>query len=262
MANSIGGLIAEVVKLRVILTSVVAAVAGILLLGVSEWFASQLGPASSSVARSIGGFLVGTFVLAFAWELWARRAFLAEVLEKARIASDVHNAGIVQIVPSYLDVDWKTHLRGARSLDVFFTYGRTWRSNYLQELNEIAARKDGAIRVVLPDPEDELTLDELARRFGTDTKDVKGRITEAKAEIENLRRSGGARVEVWYWPGTMQLTFYLLDNVGVIAFYSHRRIRMPVPAFVCSEGGSLYAYARAEFEHIINAPGLSRKVVG
>jgi hypothetical protein len=218
-------------------------------------------PIASVVSRDVGGFLIGTVVLAFAWELWARRAFLEEILEKAQISSSIHEAGVVAILRSYKMVDWALYLQDARELDLFFAYARTWRTYYDSQLKNIAARKGAIVRVILPDPNDQTTVSELARRFGYELDDLKGRIVETKDYFQGLQERG-ARIQVWFWKGSMQFSSYMIDNVGILVLYSHRRQRQDTPAIVCRKGGALYEFLRTEFDSIALERPEANRVVG
>lgn len=72
---------------------------------------------------------------------------------------------LVKLQTYLKDIDWTSLFNKVNKLDIFFAYGQIWRKTYLQELREVAARKNARIRLVLPDPEDEQTISELARRF-------------------------------------------------------------------------------------------------
>src|SRR2546426_4509069 len=153
----------ERTNLRTVLAAVGLAVSGLILLWISASFQWNNNTAAQSVVRDVGSFLSASAVLTFLWEFWGRRAFLDEVLAKVQLSDDVRSAGILKIVPSFhTGIDWQTYFPRARELDILFAYGRTWRATHLEELQHVAQKKGSRIRVVLPDPDDPLTVGELA----------------------------------------------------------------------------------------------------
>jgi hypothetical protein len=205
-------------------------------------------------------------VVTLLWELFGKRAFVDEVLAKAQISRAITFAGIIKITDSFhYDIDWKALFQSVNKLDIFFAYGRTWRHTHIQELQELAKREGARVRVVLPDPEDEHTVFELARRFGYSSEELRKLIEEATEDFRCLRSWGiegkGARIEIWYLPATPQFSFYRFDRIAILALYPHRRERAPVPTIVCEMGGTLYDFICKEFEAMIRPDGLARLVM-
>jgi len=57
-------------------------------------------PGTQSVARSLAGFLIVSVAIAMLWQLRIKRAFLEEVMAKARLAEEVRAAGVVMLTRS------------------------------------------------------------------------------------------------------------------------------------------------------------------
>lgn len=259
-------LLIERVNLRTILVALGVGGLGVILLYLSArdfWIGHE---AWQVVVRNIGGLLVITVAITLLWELWAKRAFLDEVLAKVRVAEEIKLAGVVRITDSWhRDVDWESLFRTVKKLDIFFAYGHTWRSNNDRQLKEVATRKDARIRVVLPDPEDELTVSELTRRFNYTSKKLRELIREAEMYFRNLKSvsgNNGAQIDIWFLPAAPQFAFYRFDRIAVFTLYSHSRERTPVPAFVVEMGGTLYDYIRKEFDAMIRPGGLAKLITG
>ncbi|MCD5402149.1 DUF3606 domain-containing protein [candidate division NPL-UPA2 bacterium] len=260
-------LLKERVNLRTLLVALIIAVFGISLLYLSahkDWWKGY--EIWQTVVQNVGGLLLVTVAITLLWELWGKRAFLDEVLAKAQLSRDITFAGIVKITDSFHhDIDWKSYFRTVNKLDIFFAYARTWRNTHVQELQEVAARENARIRVVLPDPEDDQTVHELARRFNYTPEELRNLIKEAETHFRNLRSStsvSGAQIDIWFLPAAPHFTFYRFDRIGILALYSHRRERAPVPTFICEMGGTLYDYIRKEFEAMIRPDGLARLITG
>jgi hypothetical protein len=217
-----------------------------------------------TVIQNVGALLLVVVAISILWELWGKRAFLDEVLAKAQVSKEITFAGIIKITDSFhQDIDWQSYFRNVNKLDIFFAYGRTWRNSHIQELREVAAREDTRIRVVLPDPSDEHTVHELSRRFGSEPEQLKLQIREAEEYFKNLRPTAGARgaqIDIWFLPAAPIFTFYRFDQIAILALYSHRRERAPIPTFICEMGGTLYGYIRKEFDAMISQDGLARLI--
>ncbi len=255
----------ERVNLRTILVAIITAGFGIGFLYLStcgNWLKGK--ESLLTVIRDVGSLLFVTVAITLLWELYGKRAFLDEILAKVQISKEIKFAGVVKITDSFhRDIDWKSYFHTVNKLDIFFAYGRTWQNTHIQELKEVAARKGARIRVVLPDPEDEQTVCELARRFSSTPENLKTLIKEAETNFRNLRASAGtngAQINIWFLPAAPLFTFYRFDNIAIFALYSHRRERAPVSTFVCEMGGTLYDYIRKEFNAMICDKGLAKLV--
>lgn len=255
----------ERVNLRVFIVAIGVATLGFILLWISayvDWLKEH--EALRTVVRDFGSLLLVIVVITFLWEFWGKRVFLDEVLAKAHISKEISFAGLIKITDSFhSDIDWKAYFRTVDKLDIFFAYGRTWRNTYELELKQVASKENARIRVVLPDPEDEQTVAELARRFNLTPESLKGAIRETEAFFRNLRKSTdarGAQIDIWFLPAAPSFSFYRFDRVAILALYSHRHERAPVPTFICEMGGTLYDYIRKEFDAMIRENGLAKRV--
>lgn len=259
-------LISERVNLKTIIIAIVAGLFGIFLLYLSVNNTFLVGNEIwQTVIRDLGGFLLVTVALTVFWEIMGKRAFMDEILAKAQISKEIKYAGLTKISDSFHhDIDWKLYLKNVNKLDIFFAYAQTWRNTYYQELKSVAARGDARIRVVLPDPGDEQTMIELSRRFGKTRDQLIDLIKEADGYFRKLAPSDkkGADINIWYLPAAPTFSFYRVDQMALLALYTHRKDRAPVPTFVCEMGGTLYDYIRQEFEAMISEEGLAKKVTG
>jgi len=255
----------EQVNMRTLLLAFGIAIGGFVLLYFSSLKELWRGHETwQVVVRNTGGFLMITCTITLLWELLVKRSFLDEVLAKVRVAEEIKLAGIVRITDVWhRDIDWELYFSNVKKLDIFFAYAHTWRSNYDKQLKEIAKRKDVRIRVVLPNPEDEQIVSELARRFNYTPGKVKDLIIEAKEYFIELKRIGvsnGCQINVWFLPVVPLFAFYRFDRIAVFTLYSHSRERVPIPSFVVEMGGTLYDYIRKEFDAMIRPNGLARLI--
>jgi hypothetical protein len=185
--------------------------------------------------------------------MWGRRAFLDEVLAKVSMSKELTFAGIAKVSDSFhdADIDWNGLFSSTSRLDVFFSYGHTWRGTHSAKLRDLASKSGAKIRVVLPDPDNAMVVGELARRFSMTPERVRDYIVEAEEDFSALRERG-AQVEIFFLPMAPLFTFYRFENEAVLAFHNHRLGRNPVPTFIVRRGGTLWSYLKEEFHGMID----------
>jgi len=251
------------VNYKVLGTVAVILIVGIALLLVSHWI--QCYATWKAIIGQLGGLLVVTAVISVAWEVAVKRAFLDEILAKSHVSRDIQFSGITKITDIFhTDVPWGDLIRQSAKIDLFFAYAQTWRNTHVEDFRCAAAKADTRIRVVLPDPDDDQTITELARRFSYEKDVLRGRVNEAKDFFQRLCGPDGSRraaIEVWFLPAAPTFTCYRFDKTAVLTTYTHRPGRGAIPTFVCEEGGTLCKFIREEFDALVsgNKP-LARKV--
>jgi len=254
----------ENTNLRTIIIAILVFGLGLALLYAADnWIISS--PSFQTVVRNLGGLLIATVTVTILWELAAKRAFVSELMATARLAEDVRSAGISKIPGDFLkEIDWAEWLGKVHKLDILFVYGRTWRGMHDHELRALAARKGARVRIVLPDPEDEIIVSELARRNDTKPEIVRQEITQAAADFISIFTKtprAAADFSLWYLSMCPTFSFFRLDRTAVIALYKHSKGRDYTPHFVVQDGGKIYSFIRQEFDAIISEDkGLARKV--
>lgn len=245
----------ERTNLGTILAAIGVAIIGCLLMWFSTndaWWKSLAigidGPCLQNFVSNFGALLVATVPVTLFWELWGKRAFLDEILTKARIAKELEDAGMVNAFQSFQMADvWGHLISSSTEIDIFFVYGHSWRSNNREHLRKFLAGRYARLRVILPDPDDNATVSELARRFSTDDATLRQRILEASADFKSLAPDG-RKVEVYLFSGLApHFSFYRFGNTSVYAPYNHRADRAPVPTFIVRDGGFMFKFLRDEF---------------
>ena len=254
-------LYSERTSLRTLVIALIALLAGISLLFIFEmWQHLKSVPPVQAVVRDLSALLVSTVTIATLWELAAKRAFLAELMAQARLAEEVRSAGIVTVTTDFQrGVDWKRMFKTVRRLDIFFSYGRTWRGTNVAELNEIVQRSDTRVRVVLPDPYNNELMKELGRRFRKSPDEVKSLILEASNDFQNIFKD--SNFSLWFLPESPVFSFYRFDHLVVLALFKHGTRGGELPTFMVEQGGAIYDFVRREFDAFIQEPGgLARKI--
>ena len=144
------------------------------------WTTTKPGTVAGTV-RELGALLFAAGILSVFWELLGRRALTKELLDAARLSADVRNAGLRRIVGHYLDVEWDDLLEGANHVDLFFAYGRTWRTAHATPLRRLIERNGTRLRVILPDRDDEALMRQLSAKFRYSEAELIKNIDDAEA---------------------------------------------------------------------------------
>lgn len=216
--------------------------------------------------RDLGSLCVVTVAFTLIWELTAKRAFVDELLTKARISHELNLSGIVQIAYDQQYIDWDQLFNGAREVDLYFAYARTWRGAHQRRIRELSSRDGINIRVIMPDPDDQLIMQGLAARFNLSPEIVRERILETSQDFLELRRQNqnkGAYIEIWYVSRPPIFALYRFDNIVILSLYSYenREASTGVPHFVAIKGGSLYNFAFTQLQTLIDPENvIGRKI--
>lgn len=252
-------LLIERVNLRTLVAALIAAMIGLVLVFVSVSLLINR-PVWQAFARELGALLFVSAVITLLWDLLGKRALVDEVLAKVQLSQDIKSSGITRTTSNFRsgDLNWDTYFQNVSEIDIFLSYGRTWRSTHLEKLRQMARNKKVRMRVVLPNPDNDETVRELARRFTYEPDELVRLIKEAEGFFRNLRQSGGGKIEVWFTVTPPLFSFYIFDRIAVVALFSHRPERTAVPAFVCEQGGYLYGYLREEFDAMVREGGLAQ----
>lgn len=201
----------------------------------------------SAFLSQLGGLVLATGLITFAWDLVGRRAFADEVLAKAKLSTDVVESGLTRVTDQYLEeVEWADLFRDVTKLDIFVSYASTWRNTHRARLGAVAARPGARIRVFLPDYRDAPTMAVLADRFNMAPAELIPKVREAVGDFKALARTGGATVQVYLRSGDLVFSCYRFDSRAVLTLYTHSRERRThVPTFVI-ENGSLFQFVYDE----------------
>ncbi len=161
------------------------------------------------------------------------------------------DSGIARFYGDFVDIkgDWENLFASSSTVDLAIMYGATWRNTYRKQLNALAARPDGRIRVVLPEPTSGSPLVTLyAHSLRIAPEDFCRKITEA---IRDFRAIEPRRhVEVYLTAAVFRHAIYLFTHQAILALYSLCGERIPTPALLASEGG-LLSFMRQDFDRLL-----------
>lgn len=181
------------------------------------------------------------------WRLRGNRMFAQEVLELQNVGESVERWGVRELSMDWEKIDWKGLFEHSKQVSIIHGYAYTWGSGGRQAaLEDFAAQRGRKLQIALPDPENEVIMEALAKRFNT-TKEVVGdRVREAAQRYLALRRPKGADVRVYYRDGEPVYAGYLFDSELVLTLYTHRRAKVAnVPVIQC-RGGELVEFVQAD----------------
>lgn len=211
-------------------------------------------PTIGILLKEIGGIIAASGLVAIIWEISIKRTFFNEVMEKVGLASDVDKSGLTGITMRfYQDIDWAGLLKNTKNLDIFFSYGSTWRHINTVQLSDLATR-GVSIRVVLPDTDDEILMTQLGNRYGYDKDEMKRRISGAKTDLLEKFNGSPSDLKLYRTKIAPLFDIYKFDDVAIITLFKHRKDRVPVPAFQLKRGGELYDFADSEIKAFFNDP--------
>ncbi len=256
MASSVKNSEKEVVSLRAVFAGLALIAVGFGVVWTGVYYADDKRiwcKVLAETAKAVGATLVAAGAISFVWDVFVKRSFASEILHLASISRSLQNAGIETVVENYItDVDWDGVWASTSQLDIWISYGSTWRKTLAAKLSEL----DDTIlkvRLLLPDPDHPQVIGELARRYNKDESAMKADIREAAKDFTTIFPKAFAkkRLEIYYVPRAPLYTAYLADRKGVIAMYNHRQTRGSVPIFTVAKRGSFYRFARADIEALV-----------
>jgi hypothetical protein len=232
--------------------SLVVAFVGLLFLWVSGWSLLTNQTQLQAFISQIGGLLLATGLVTFVWQQWGQRNFANELMAMANLSTDLERSGIKRVTDQYLaDVEWSDLFRDATKVDIVVAYASTWRNANRDRLQQVAKDPHARIRVFLPDPTDDRTLDNLTQRFSTDRALLRGKIEEAITDFQHLAVPGGADLKVYLRKGDVVFSCYRFGTQAVLTMYSHSRERQThVPTFVV-RGGDLFTFVYDEIRALL-----------
>ncbi len=209
-----------------------------------------------SVISNFGALLIASVSIAMLWELFSKRAFLDELLAKTGLAEDIRTVGVTGVsLNPVRGPDFTKIIRSSERLDIFVCYANTWRATFEEDLRFLAAKKNCRIRLIVPDPDNQEIMKDLAKRFNAnDSATMERRIRQAIEEYKALFSSVSnfsLDFSIWIHDETPVSSFYRFDRCAVITLYKHAKGRGNAPTIVAERGGALYTYIESEIDSMV-----------
>ncbi len=218
----------------------------IIIFGVGIYFTSYEWTQSNNTRI----FLLSVFSTVFSllivftlWETIGKRSFAKDMLHLAKISTNINESGIEYVYSDFKKIIWREELKYANTLTIAFSYGETWRNYNLQALEELT-RDKAKITIYFPNYLDPIVVSSLSMRFSYSIEEIVSRIKQSAKVFSQLGAS------VFLYNGTFQSSYYLIDNIGFMAPFNHKKEKSYVPAIKVARGGSMYEYIRNEIDAI------------
>lgn len=245
----------QLTNLQTYIPSIVLALFGAVFLILADFLDWKNYLSFQSLTRDIGSLLIASVAVALVWELFSKRAFFAEALAVSKLADEINTTRLTGLSAHWQgSVDWEKLFKGARSIKIFFAYGRTWRNTYLADLTSFAMRSNTKAIIVLPDPSDRAVMVSITQRMGIGPDDLSKRISEATQEFIDIFKKSGKekeKLEIWYIPFAPTYSYYCFGEKAVFTLYHHKAERADCPTFTIEQGGSLYDFFEDDFENLV-----------
>ena len=209
------------------------------------------------ITQELGAALFVAAVLVVAWDLGTKRAFYKEVRQEAGVSESVIAADVERVSADDFgrELGWPKMLDKTKTLTLFVSWGNSWRDSNWKQLTALANRKGSKITILLPDPEKQDVVKQLARMFPPNTEEkVRENINHSRREYERMfkkcRRS--ASHKIYFVDAPMVYTFYLMDSQAVFSLYKFRPEKQPAPpSFVVGDDGHLFRFISSEAESVL-----------
>lgn len=247
----------QITNLKTYIASITVFIIGIALLIIGEQITFTEGYLwAKSVTSNLGALLIASVSIAMLWELFSKRSFLDELLAKTGLAEDIRTVGVTGVSISPLrGPDFSKIIRASERLDIFVCYANTWRATFEEDLKLLASKKNCRIRLIVPDPDNQEIMKDLAKRFNANNAaTMEGRIKQAIVEYKALFASTNnpkLDFSVWIHDETPVSSFYRFDRCAVITLYKHAKGRGNAPTIVAERGGALYTYIENEIDSMV-----------
>lgn len=247
----------QLTNLRTYIASAIIFIVGILLLIAGERTTFGDGYLwARSVTSNFGALLIASVSIAMLWELFSKRSFLDELLAKTGLAEDLRTVGIIGVsINPVRGPDFSKIIRSSERLDIFVCYANTWRATFEEDLKFLASKKNSRIRLIIPNPDNQEIMKDLAKRFNAnDAATMESRIRQAIEEYKTLFASvtnTSLDFSVWIHDETPVSSFYRFDRCAVITLYKHAKGRGKAPTIVAERGGALYTYIESEVDSMV-----------
>ena len=197
----------------------------------------------STIVSTIGA----AFLVNFLWEIFAKKRFAESIFEVAKISQNIEQSGVDHIDTDFSSINWRSELTKTHNFTAIFTYAQTWRNANIVALQKFTAKKKNKFTVIMPDYENDDIMAEFDRRYNYDAGKTKSLIREAIIDYSEL----GAKV--YLYNKSLQATYYVMDNVALMAFFKHSPGKATVPYIRAESNGSFYNYIETEKAAILAA---------
>lgn len=176
-------------------------------------------PVWQNIASQIGGLLLISGGLSLFWDIRAKRVLIEETLLLADVAANLAESGVRHVGLNYKEPSVWRGLGEARRLVVVASHPNSWRKSVQKELEIISDRLSAHVRFVLPDPNNEQTMQMLAFRDNESPDEAKRSVDEFIAEINGIFARSKADFKICLSSSIPSYTAYRIDDEIVVTLY-------------------------------------------
>ncbi len=235
----------KIVNYKAIIISLVLVLIGL----ISFYFSYGNQNTEYVLLSQISSAIISIGLLSIIWQLFLERTFLDEVLLNLNINNNLKEAGITKIETNFRKIDWDSYFERVKDIDLFFAWSRTWRNTNRENLDNLS-NKDVNIRLILPDPDDNDTMNTLSNRWKMEANEVKTNIRETSDDFKSIFESNKrAHLRIWYIKLAPLFTLYRFDGETLMAIYTHRENKPSVPTFKFMNG-PIYTFIADEIKYM------------
>lgn len=218
---------------------------------IPEWFGGMKDhPKIATVITNLGGFLAASVAVSLVWELTVKRDFLYEIFAVTKLSSDVQMSGLLGISSIFYPLDWKDFFKDAKEIKIFMTYGSTWRNSNASFLKAFAQTK-GKIRIVLPNPNNVVLVDELAKRYNKTAAVLKSRIEEAITDFNSWLKGQPCDYELRLTDIAPMFCIYSFDELKIVTLFTQRIAQHDVPTLIVGRVGTVAEFFTGELTDVL-----------
>ena len=234
---------------RNIVTNIICVISFLIFMALNFFVISKI---SNDTVRNFLSILfstIATVLLAnVLWEGIAKENFARSLLKQVRISENIAQSGIDSVYVDFRDIDWKKEFENTKSFTAAFVYAYSWRSHNEKSIKDFTAKSTHRknMKIIVPDPENRDIMSDLDRRFNFESGETRKRVEDCIKYYCDLG------VSVYVFEGTLQSSYYLMDQVGIMSFFTHSKEKGTVPALKANKSGNMYKYIHEDIASLLN----------
>ncbi|HQU07603.1 MAG TPA: hypothetical protein PK539_00895 [Candidatus Paceibacterota bacterium] len=199
----------------------------------------------SALMREGGAVISTSSVLAAFWDLLLKRRLTRELLSHVGVSLAIKEAGLVSIssVDDFQgEIDWDVLFESGGPYRFFFGYASSWRHSREQSFVKLAKTPGADVKFLLPNPEDETLMGQLANMYATDPGSVKERVAGAIRDIKQIFQDGTAHLSVDVVSVAPSLPFYRFKDIALFSLPKYNSGRGGIIVVTFKKGGFLWHF--------------------
>lgn len=144
---------------------------------------------------------------------------LANIIQEETQPHQSTNPGILAFYENIAEVPWHDLFSSARSVDIVVYYYDSWVKTNWRPLVEFFGN-GGALRIVLPNPDNDEIMEVVRRRFPENSIDmIRHKVRNTGERLKSAKQESGsqtARIEVFYFDDSLNYSAIRFDNASLL----------------------------------------------